>query len=143
MKLTQLFEKFIIKGEGVRSYPELIYSVNELKDLLKEHYGSSKITIINIAKLYAEHNYKLRDDITKFSFPVKEIDLYKEWNRPINDDLMDMIKKDGIRDYGVIGLYKKKNGEVRIILNEGNHRLAIAKKLGIKEMLINIYFGRD
>ena len=154
MKLTKLFEQrmhVLIKGKdfGV-TYPNLIHSIPELKGLLKEHYRTSKVTIEGIAKLYAEHDYKLVDNILEMEFPVKELDKYKEFKRTSTkgnlseedwDKLKADIKKQGIKDYGILSLNKQRGGDVKVTLGEGNHRLAIAKELGIKKMKVRLYFG--
>lgn len=158
MKLNQLTEGTrmftLVKGVDTDGYiyPELIYSAQELKKLLKEHYKKSDVTIMNVAKLYAEHNYKLRDNILEFDFPVKELGKYKEWERSPTrnnyttfqwEDMVEDIKKNGIHDFGIIGLYKKKNGDVIIRMDEGNHRLAIAEIVGIKKMTMAFHFGKE
>lgn len=155
MKLVNLFEairnRVLVKGKAAKTdYSYYIRSIAELKDLLKEHYGSSKITLDNIIKLYAEHDMKLTDNISEFEFTVKELDKYKEWKRTRTDSnltpeewdtMKEDIKKHGIRDYGVVSLGQKRNGDVIAYIGEGNHRLAIAKELGIKKMKMRVYFG--
>lgn len=154
MKLINLFEArrhVLIKGKdfGI-TYPNLIHTTQELKELLKEHYGNSKVTIEGIGKLYAEHDYKLIDNILEMEFTVKELDKYKEFKRTVSDgnltqqnwdELKDDIKKKGIKDYGILGFSKQRNGNVKVTLGEGNHRLAIAKELGIKKMKVKLYFS--
>ena len=94
---------------------------------------------------------KLTDNLVEFEFTVKELDKYKEWKRTRNDsnltpeqwdEMKADIKKNGIRDYGVISLGQKRSGDVTAYIGEGNHRLAIAKELGIKKMKMRLYFGR-
>jgi len=158
MKLTDLFEErnqLTIKGKSHgNDYPTLIRSISKLKEILKEKYGSSKITLDGIIKLYAEFNMKLTDNISKIDFTVKELDKYREFDRNPKHKggdsnlspeefkkLEDDIKKHGIKDYGIITLYQQMNGDVLASMGEGNHRLNIAKRLGINKMTMNIYFG--
>jgi len=157
MKLSQFLQEAIrnrtlIKGQPLSGdYSHYIRSITELKDLLKEHYGNSKMTLDNIIKLYAEHDMKLTDNLLEFEFTVKELDKYKEWKRTRNDSNLSTdewdemkadIKKNGIRDYGVLGMYQKRNGDVLTYIGEGNHRLAIAKELGIKKMKMRLFYGK-
>jgi len=155
VKLSQLNESrkmsVLVKGKAAKTdYSYYIRSLQELKELLKEHYGSSKFTLDNIIKLYAEHDMKLTDNLTEFEFTVKELDKYKEWKRTRTDsnltpeewdEMKADIKKNGIRDYGIVSLGQKRNGDVLAYIGEGNHRLAIAKELGIKKMKMRLYFG--
>ena len=157
MKLNQVLEEsrrmsVTVKGKSAKTdYSYYIRSLSELKDLLREHYGSSAFKLDNIIKLYAEHDMKLTDNLVEFEFTVKELDKYKEWKRTRNDsnltpeqwdEMKADIKKNGIRDYGVISLGQKRSGDVTAYIGEGNHRLAIAKELGIKKMKMRLYFGR-
>jgi bisphosphoglycerate-independent phosphoglycerate mutase (AlkP superfamily) len=81
---------------------------------------------------------------------TKEVDKYKEYNwssskfRQQNynpgywDELKEDIKKNGILDPLIIILYEFEPKKAH--LGEGNHRLAIAKELGIKELPVRILF---
>ena len=46
------------------------------------------------------------------------------------------MKKNSIKDHGVVNMKHLKNGDVQVWLSEGNHRLAIAKELDLKTMPI-------
>jgi hypothetical protein len=153
VKLKQLFEagrRTTIKGSSdMGSYPVYIRSIAKLKEALKEKYGNPKITLDNIIKLYAEFDMKLTDNLLEFDFPVKDLDRYKEFDRGTTSNLSDEdmeslkadIKKNGITDYGVFEMRKKRNGDVIAFLGEGNHRLHIAKQLNIRSMKVRLYYG--
>jgi hypothetical protein len=51
------------------------------------------------------------------------------------------IKKNGIKEYGYVSIDRRKNGDVEVLLGEGNHRLGIAKAVGIKQMPIMFSYG--
>ena len=73
--------------------------------------------------------------------PIKEVDAYKEFDRETDikfdkselDDLTEDIRKNGITTPITIEVY---NGKGLIV--EGNHRLAAAKRLGIKNIPVRI-----
>ncbi len=51
------------------------------------------------------------------------------------------LKKNGIKEYGYVTIDRRKNGDVEVLLGEGNHRLGIAKAVGIKQMPIMFSYG--
>lgn len=90
-------------------------------------------------------------DLYEFMMPVSELDKIKEFDRknephPLKgsdyyNKLKSLIKKYGIRRPIIIkqGNVKGKRGTYELI-DEGNHRLAIAKDLGIKEIPVKIRY---
>lgn len=124
MKLQDLFE--------ARGY----MNASELK--------GDQATIAGVAKLWADEGVKLYDvDYTKGEYhlmvPVSEIDKIKEYDRTKNpnrtpeemEELKQKIKKEGFKIPVHIQVHR--NGDAPV-LSEGNHRLVIAKQLGIKEV---------
>ena len=84
---------------------------------------------------------------------VKELDKYKEYNWSHKDfrkknwepkywnELLQGIKKDGVREPLIITLYKN---ERRAKISEGNHRLGVAKELGLKDLPVRfLYYMGD
>ena len=85
--------------------------------------------------------------------PISELWTIREYDREMVDgytgknsaeemkELKIDIKKNGIKQHGYISIDRRKNGDVEVLLGEGNHRLQIAKQLGIKEMPIMFTYG--
>jgi len=77
--------------------------------------------------------------------PIEEVDIYKEFDRETDekfnkkelDDLTDDISKNGIKT--PIQIKVDRNGNALIV--EGNTRLAAAKRLGIKNIPVEIIEG--
>jgi len=142
-----------IKGvDHSGSFSQWIRSEKELRGLLNKYFGSPRLTLDNCIRLYTEHNYRIDDSMTLI-FPIRQIDQYKEYDRDlVNDytgkmtaDEFEELKKDiqqtGIRDYGVLNVYRLGGAKYSAILGEGNHRLNIAKQLGIPVMPLKFYYG--
>ena len=119
-----------------------------------------KPTIKEIAERYYDEGDKAHDSgQTKTGRPytiiasVKELDKYKEydWNkkhfrkRDIEPEywnkLVKSIKKEGIKEPIYLILYKN---ERRGRIGEGNHRLGVAKEIGLKEVpvIFEYYMGK-
>lgn len=114
-----------------------------------EYYTPQKFTSIReIAERYYKYGDKAKSNFktkTKNYYsimaPVSDIDNYKEYNWSSNvfrnkghkpeywDELVEDIKKNGIKTPLTIILYKH---EHKAKLGEGNHRLGVAKQLGIE-----------
>ena len=139
-----------VKPEGFSGY---IRSMGELKGELKEKLGHPKVTLRGIIDLYAKHDLKVTDNFQPM-ISVKELWYVREYDRKMVDgwtgkntaaemkELIVSVKKDGIKEYGHVSIDRRKNGDVEVILGEGNHRLSIAKHAGIKEMPIMFSYGR-
>jgi hypothetical protein len=137
----------VFKGVKPTDFSKYIRSLSELRSISKELLGRSEVTLQCIIDLFAIHNYKLADNFT----PVLKIaDLWKirEYDRDLIDgytgknstkemeDLKTEFKKHGIMVNGWVRIDRRKNGDVEVLLTEGNHRVKIARELGIKEMPI-------
>lgn len=72
-------------------------------------------------------------------FPIDDVYDLREYNRPFVQELADDIKKNGFTDPININIAKKGKSYV----GEGNHRLAAAKKLGIKEVPVVFSFYQE
>lgn len=127
------------KPEGFSTY---VRSQSELK---KECGG--KVTLDNIIKIFANGNVKVADNFQPM-ISISELWKVREYDRKMvggftgkNTEsemkkLKADIKKNGIKEYGHVSIDRRKNGDVEVLLGEGNHRLGIAKEVGIKEMPI-------
>lgn len=122
-------------------YVQYIYG-EELKDYLP--HGT---TVEGIAQLFSEENIALRDSV-RLQVPVKELNNYREYDRNMRDgytgkqteqeynELKQNIQDKGFdqSQYLVLDLTRTKSGDVTVHLGEGNHRLKIAKELGLKSL---------
>lgn len=138
-----------IKGKPVKGFAEYLRSEGEVKKAVKEHFGHSKITLDGVIRLFAEKKIKLADNF-QLDYDIKEVNKYREYDRKPNEygkrtpeefeELKQDIKKNGIKQYGVLQMDRDKSGNLKVILGEGNHRLAIAKLLKIKSMPLMISY---
>jgi len=122
-------------------------------DRFPEYYKAPKTaTIKQIADRYFKTGDKLRDVdwVGKGEYhimaSIRELDKYKEhnWSRFKSrrgdakwEELVQSIKKEGIKTPVQVFLYED---EKRIRLGEGNHRLGVAKELGIKKIPVVFFF---
>jgi hypothetical protein len=72
-------------------------------------------------------------------YPTEEVWNLREYTRPVNPELLAAIKKDGIQSPIDITLAKKGKSYV----GEGNHRLAVARELGIKKVPVLFSFYQE
>lgn len=138
-----------IKGKPIKGFAEYLRSEGEVKKVLKEKLGLSKITLDGVIRLFADHKIKIADSVI-LSYDVKEVNKYREYDRKPNEygkrtpeefeELKQDIKKRGIKDWSVLQIDRDKSGNLKVILGEGNHRLAIAKLLGIRKMPLMISY---
>ena len=110
-----------------------------------------KSSLDKIVNMFAKDNIAVRDDIV-IEIPTKDIDGIKEYDRKLiggftgkntkdeMDELEKSIKKSGLKAGGVVEIERQKNGDLLVKLGEGNHRLALAKKLGIKSMPVRFAY---
>lgn len=117
------------------------------------HVDRFKVSIEDVAENYFDYGQKLYDvDWNKgekhIVVPTMILDKHKEWNRYRNnpnshntpeewDELKADIERNGITTPVHITLYKKSR---KILMTEGNHRLAIAKELGIRLIPVVFFF---
>jgi hypothetical protein len=131
----------------------------KFRQFLNEEWYRPKTnaTVGDIAKRYYEQGDKAHEYLkTKAGHAftvvatVKELDKYKEydWSRTkfrkmdiepeYWDKLVKEIKKDGIRNPLTIILYKHEPKRAKI--GEGNHRLGIAKEIGLKDLPVRFEY---
>ena len=142
-----------VKGKKPTDFFDYITSEKELKSLFISKLGTKNITLKGIITLFAVYNMGLRDNIT-INLPVSEISTVREYDRTIIDGwtgkqssndfalLKADIKKNGMKNYGIVDMTRKSGGDIDVILGEGNHRLAIAKELKLKTMPIRFYYKK-
>jgi hypothetical protein len=146
VKQVKRYEPRIYPGLKIKKFTEYYRSVGELKGLL----GGKPITLPNIIKLYAMDYYAPADNVI-YNLSVAEVNEVREYDRSRDvygkmspeeyDELKRNVGSKGIVNHGVIDMRRLPNGDVAVILGEGNHRLAIAKELGIKIMPIRFYIS--
>jgi len=136
----KIYKPRIIKGIHSQPFREYMRSLGEVKEQLKEKLSTTNVSLDNILKLFAKYNLAIADNFT-IKFPVEQIYKYREFDRTKEttdskywDDLANSINNEGIKEPGFLILNRLRTGNVSAILGEGNHRIAIAKKLKIKEM---------
>lgn len=140
---------YIIESTNDSMSYQYINSITDLNLIVDCIYGSPTIDLTTVIKLFGEHNILISNDII-LELSIDEIDSVKEYNRDRHiycskrspkqyDELQEDIKQHGIVSPGSIRLAKN-NNEISIILGEGNHRLSIAKKLGLSHMPIKVKY---
>lgn len=137
MKVELLLENKFAKRHDFKSY----YILSELEQFL-----GRKANIRDISNVWVKNNLCLYDDEFHGYFEIEDVEKYKEYDRDKfsrnssdeNKQIYDWLKQTGWKQTnpGQIVVYK----DGRIKLSEGNHRLAIALKLGIKSIPILFHF---
>lgn len=139
----------VIKGTSNKQYPDFVRSEAELREMIKEKLGEDDLTVKNIALLYANYDIAPADNFT-VSLNVDDLFNYREYDREIEHDftgkmtraefaeLKASIEQHGITHNGILRMAKD-DTDVEVILGEGNHRLKIAKELGIESMPVSFY----
>jgi len=136
--------------------------INEIKHSgFPEYYDATNMSVEQVIENWAENNMKARERVYKV--PIDQLWPYREynWNRknsregelkvdnittwvwgPIKwDAIKESMKKEGWKDGSWLTLYiGQEDGSA--YLGEGNHRIVIAKELGMKEVLV-VYGFRD
>ena len=135
-------------GQKQEGFSEYVRSQGELKKAC-----GGKVTLENIIKIFANGNLKVADNFTPM-IDVSELWKIREYDRKMiggytgkNTEaemkkLTADIKKNGIKEHGYVTIDRRKNGDVEVLLGEGNHRLGIAKAVGIKQMPIMFSYGK-
>lgn len=148
VKPQKKYKPRIYDGVKPTNFIEYIRSKPELKKLL-----DGKISLNGIINLFAKENKALTDNVI-VDINTSEINNIREYDRKIIDgwtgksttteisELESDIKKNGIKNYSVVTIKRLHNGNVSVILGEGNHRLMLAKKLKIKKIPIMFYFSK-
>lgn len=68
--------------------------------------------------------------------PTSTLYRYREYDRPVAPGLADDVRRHGIKD-PLILTYSQSTGEA--MLGEGNHRLAVARSLGISHLPARVW----
>jgi len=131
-----------VKGVKQDNFPVYIRSKKELMDKI------GIITLDKVINLYAKHNMRLADSLM-FKYDVRKLWKFREYDRDIDADdnfgwqkhKTDIEKTKSIKDHGVVNVRRQPNGDVEVYVGEGNHRLALAKRLGIKKMPMLIIYS--
>lgn len=144
-------EPIKIKGINHESFAQWLRSEEQVRKALQDNLGTPKMTLKNCIALYTEYNIKI-DDYVTLNFPTKDVYPYREYDREMKDGwtgkmdqeeytgLMKDIKKNGIRNPGVLDIVNLKNGAYEVQLGEGNHRLRMAIALGIEAFPLHFYY---
>ena len=156
MKLQQILESrgrsVTVKGVSPEHFAQYVRSKSELIDVLKDKYGKGSID--HIVRLFAEHNILVADNV-EINAPVNELYKYREYDRDMvngwtgkatqeeYDDLKQQIAAEGIKQAATLDMTRNHdNGNVEVKLGEGNHRLKIARELGIDTMPLRFYYRK-
>mgnify|MGYP000222915727 CR=1 FL=1 len=146
-------KKALYVGEvhPTNAFPEWIRGESAIKGYMKD-YDIKKLNLPGIIKLFGLHNVRLTESIV-LNIDIDEVYNVREWDRNVipgygtgtnTEDEFEALRKsiedDGIRDAGVINMTRLKDGDIEVYLGEGNHRLAIAKALGMKYMPITFRY---
>jgi hypothetical protein len=162
MKLHELCEsgmKHRVTGRKPDDFATYLRSVNDIKEAINSIYGEGKysitITLDYVIALFAHHNMVVTDSVI-LHFTPDEIFPYREYDRTFRDegplrwtgkltveeyeDLKRDIIQNGIKDPIWLTLRRRMDGDVEVYLGEGNHRLRIAKELGIDTVPIQFNY---
>jgi len=114
---------------------------------IADYFGvDDKMSIKEIAEEW-ENGNKGYDSRLHGYWPAKELWPYREytWTKDKNrggwDELYESIKERGMKKDDPIILSVFKNGK-KPKIGEGNHRLAIARELGIKKVPVMLFFAQ-
>lgn len=142
-----------VKGKKHENFAQYIRSEIDLQLDLKKAFGTSKVTLERIIKLFTEHNLKIVDGITVHVNP-KDVLRFKEYSRHFDDKgwtgkmtkaeyekLKADIAKNGIREPARLTITHGPHEDYHIMLGEGNHRLRIAAELGMTEFPIRLIYN--
>jgi hypothetical protein len=141
-------------GTKPSSHTKYIRSIQELKEVLEQLLGNDDVSLKNVVRLFADHNYAI-DERVDLMLPTKDLYTVREWDRKMidgntgknsqeeMDDLIADIKQNGIQSKSIITIARTNQyGDVSVILGEGNHRLSIAIELGISSMPVRFHYRR-
>ena len=130
-----------------RDFKEYLRSESEVKRELKN--ASLDFSVKSICELYGAKKLAIADSVI-LEFDVKDVYNYREydwtrssarWGSEKWDELKDSIKKNGIKQYGVLSLYRDKKGNVEVFIGEGNHRITLAKEVGIRKIPMRVSYS--
>jgi hypothetical protein len=141
--VSTAFDPVDITGVEHDTFSQWLRSKEQVRLAIRDTLGSPKMSLENCIKLYTEHNFKI-DDYVEIDFPTDSVYPFREYDRNMKDgwtgklhqdeydELMNDIKKKGIQQPGGLEIVKMNGGKYQVYLGEGNHRLKIARELGIK-----------
>ena len=135
-----------VKFRGTTKLPRSFYvsSLEGLNTILQEKFKNTRVTVENIANLFAIHNIRMKRNLV-LEFDVADLKQYREWERELKDGstgslstdeylkLKADIQKNGIKQHGALDMVRENNGDVSVYLGEGNHRMKAALSLGFEK----------
>lgn len=127
-----------------------IENIQELQQVLLNHYNDDSLSLYNIIDLYIQHDIIVSESVV-LNIPTAEVNEFREYDRSRYlycskrtpeqyDELYEDIKQNGINNGGRIRIQTVDENTVQVILGEGNHRLSIAKLLGLDHIPIVIRY---
>lgn len=145
------FKKYKPRKYGGQNYysPKYI-NKKELQLILKEIFGNDEITLNKIIHIYGYHNIMILEGIT-INLKIDEVVSVREYDRQREiycskrtpdqfDELFNDIKVNGIQNGGRIRMNRLDDGNITVILGEGNHRLSILTQLGYEYMPVTFRY---
>lgn len=143
----------VVKTKPRKKYKPRVLHKGKPPEGFKQYarQAKSNMTLKKVVDMFAIENVAFADNIT-IDIPLKDLHTIREYDRKIIDgftgknttdemeELLRSIKRNGIKDPGVVTLHRLKNGNITAILGEGNHRLNIGIKLKLKTMPIRFYY---
>lgn len=153
LMLEARFSPIVYFGDKDRPSVEYARSRGDLNKIAKEKMGKFGIDLEDIINLFAQHNVVVVDSM-EFEFQTKELKMFREYDRKLinnftgklsGEEFMELendIRKHGIKDPVMLVLDRQPDGNVLVSLGEGNHRLALAQKLGIKKLPVRLSYRK-
>lgn len=137
MDIEFLLENKFTQKHDFKEY----YTLSELEQFL-----GRKARIRDISIMWVKNNLSLYDSEYHGYFDIQDVEQYKEYDRENfsrnssdeNHQIMLWLKQTGWKQTNPGQIIVYKDGKIK--LSEGNHRLAIALKLGIKTIPILFHF---
>lgn len=143
MRIADIF------GVKPDSFAKYIRSESELLSALRS-YDLPK-NAEGIIRLFSEHNLIVADNV-HISLDTNDLYQYREYDRtPVNgwtgsnteeefEELKADIRRNGVKTPIILRMVRQPNGNVKAYLGEGNHRVLIAKMLGIRKIPTSFYY---
>jgi len=139
-----------VRGIDHNSFSQWLRSKEQVRKAIQENLDTPKITLKNCIALYTEYNIKI-DDFVILEFPIEAVYPYREYDRDMKDgwtgkmrqeeytELMKNISTIGISNPGILEI-SANGADYEVQLGEGNHRLRIAKELGIEKYPVSFAY---
>lgn len=162
MRLCNLFEsgrKYkIVTGKKPDDFVTYLRSESMVRDALSEIYSpgiANSPKLDYIIGLFAHHNMVLVDSIV-MDFEPDEVWEYREYDRDPSSgftgkldsieytELKSDIEENGVKNPISLTMERLKSGfndgDVKVYLGEGNHRLRIARELGLDKIPVRFNY---